>query len=103
MSFAVCNSFRVLAYVPQIVTIVRVHDGARAISYLTWISFTVSNLSTLAYALLVVSDRRMAAIFAANTACWLAIVAATACERIRHNVLPVAPTVTAQYETASVP
>lgn len=81
--FAACNSARVLAYIPQVVRVARDRDGARAISCLTWGSFMVANLSTVAYALIVVSDWRMAAIFGSNTLCCLVVVTLTACKRVR--------------------
>jgi hypothetical protein len=80
--FAACNSARVLAYIPQVVRFVRDADGARAISCLTWGSFTIANLSTVSYALLFLSDWRTAAIFGANAACCLIIVALTAYKRL---------------------
>ena len=79
--FAICNSVRVFAYVPQIVAVARDQGGASAISYTTWGLFAVSHLSTVAYALLVVDDWRMAAVFIANTLCCLVIVGLTAWKR----------------------
>ncbi len=85
--FAACNSARVLAYIPQVVRVARDHGGARAISCMTWTSFAVANMSTVIYALLVVSDWRMAAIFGANAACCLIIVAVTAYKRLEAGRL----------------
>ena len=79
--FALCNSVRVFAYVPQIVAVTRDQGGASAISYTTWGLFAVSHLSTVSYALLVVDDWRMAAVFIANTLCCLVIVGLTAWKR----------------------
>jgi uncharacterized protein with PQ loop repeat len=79
--FTACNTARVFAYLPQIVKISRDTQGAAAISYMTWGLFGVSHLSTVAYAVLVVDDWRMAAIFAANTVCCVAIVGLTAWKR----------------------
>jgi uncharacterized protein with PQ loop repeat len=79
--FTVCNTARVFAYLPQIVKISRDSQGATAISYMTWSLFGVSHLSTVAYAVLVVDDLRMAAVFAANTGCCVIIVALTAWKR----------------------
>ena len=81
--FACCNSVRILGYVPQIIRIVRDRDGARAISYGTWLSFALSHLSTVAYAVLVVSDLRMAAIFGANTVACVIILILTIHKRRR--------------------
>jgi uncharacterized protein with PQ loop repeat len=79
--FTACNTARVFAYLPQIVKIRHDTQGATAISYATWILFGVSHLSTVAYAVLVVDDWRMAAVFAANTGCCAIIVGLTAWKR----------------------
>lgn len=79
--FTLCNTARVFAYLPQIVKIGRDTQGATAISYTTWALFGVSHLSTVVYAVLVVDDWRMAAVFAANTLCCLIILGLTAWKR----------------------
>ena len=79
--FAVCKGVRVFAYVPQILAVARDVGGASAISYSTWGLFAISNLSTVAYAVLVIGDWRMAAVFVANTICCLVIVCLTAWKR----------------------
>ncbi len=79
--FTLCNTARVFAYLPQIIKIGRDTQGATAISYTTWALFGVSHLSTVAYAVLVVDDWRMAAVFAANTLCCLVILVITAWKR----------------------
>ena len=79
--FTACNTARVFAYLPQIAKIRRDTQGATAISYVTWILFGVSHLSTVLYAVLVVDDWRMAAVFAANTVCCAIIVGLTAWKR----------------------
>jgi hypothetical protein len=71
----------VFAYVPQIIAVARDTSGASAISYSTWGLFAVSHLSTVAYAVLVVDDWRMAPVFVANTICCLVIVGLTAWKR----------------------
>ena len=79
--FTACNTARVFAYLPQIVKISRDTQGATAISYVTWTLFGVSHLSTVAYAILVVNDWHMTAVFAANTLCCVIIVGLTAWKR----------------------
>jgi uncharacterized protein with PQ loop repeat len=79
--FTACNTIRVFAYLPQIVKISHDTRGAAAISYTTWGLFGVSHLSTVAYAVLVVDDWRMAAVFAANAVCCAIIVGLTAWKR----------------------
>jgi uncharacterized protein with PQ loop repeat len=95
--FTVCNTARVLAYLPQIVKISRDTQGASAISHATWALFGLSHLSTVAYAILVADDWRMAAVFAANTLCCLLILGLTAWKRAAfkaslRNVNGIGPT-----------
>ena len=89
--FTVCNTARVFAYLPQIVKISRDMQGATVISYATWALFGVSHLSTVAYAVLVVDDWRMAIIFAANTFCCLVILGLTAWKRALFKAAQTAP------------
>jgi hypothetical protein len=80
--FAACNAMRVLAYFPQIIRVARDHDGAKGLSCFTWAGFAVSNLSTVVYALVVISDWNMAAVFGVNAGFCLAIVLLTFCKRV---------------------
>lgn len=86
--FAGCNSARVLAYIPQIVSIARDRNGARGLSCLTWAGFATSNLSTVAYALVALSDWNMAAVFGVNGVFCLAIVALAVWKRVRESSDP---------------
>jgi hypothetical protein len=79
--FAISNSVRVLAYVPQIVRVAYDKDGAVAISYATWLLFAVSHSSTVLYAMVVIEDMKMAIVFAANMLCCLLIIALTVYKR----------------------
>ena len=79
--FAACNGARVVAYFPQIIRVARDHDGAKGLSCLTWAGFAASNLSTVVYALVVVPDSKMAAVFSVNAAFCLAIVSLTLWKR----------------------
>jgi uncharacterized protein with PQ loop repeat len=83
-AFAICNSVRVFAYLPQIVTVARDQNGAAAVSCTTWGLFAVSHLSTVAYAVLAVEDWRMSAVFASNLLCCLLILAFTLRQRARQ-------------------
>jgi hypothetical protein len=80
-AFTLCNALRLGAYLPQIVRIGRDAGGATAISYTTWGIFTVSNLSTVAYALITLGDPRMALVFGVNAACCVGVLAITAVKR----------------------
>lgn len=86
--FAVCNSVRVVAYLPQILAVIRDMNGASAISYTTWGLFSVSNLSTAIYAALVLGDLKMVAVFAANTGCCAVILGLTVVKRRRFKRVP---------------
>jgi hypothetical protein len=83
--FALCNSVRVFAYLPQIIAVARDPNGATAISYTTWGLFAASHLSTVAYAVLTLEDWRMAAVFGANTACCGVILGLTALKRAKFR------------------
>ena len=85
LAFTVCNSLRLLAFVPQMVCIWRDRHGASAVSCLSWGLFGVSHLATVAYALLDKADGAMAAVFAANAFCCALIIALTLWKRAEHR------------------
>lgn len=90
--FSISNCLRVIAYVPQILRVMRDREGATAVSCMTWLLFSLSHLSTVLYALLVISDWRMAVIFFANLLCSLTILGLTLYKRTsvgrRARLLP---------------
>lgn len=88
-AFAISNSVRVVAYVPQIVKIAKDNEGAAAVSNGTWALFGISHLSTVAYALVVLGDLYMTLLFTANLLCCLAIIALTFWKRRRFHALRV--------------
>lgn len=73
--FTACNVIRVLAYVPQIYRAATDKNGASAISYTTWTLFLIAHSSTVAYALVNRADWNLAACFAVNAVCCIAILA----------------------------
>ena len=83
-TFATCNSLRIFAYVPQICKAASDENGASAISYTTWSLFLLAHLSTVAYAVVNRSDWWLAACFALNATCCLAIVAVAYAKRRRY-------------------
>jgi len=85
LTFAVTNSFRVIAYLPQIILLARDQSGAAAVSCCTWMLFLVSHISTAAYAGLVLGEPWMMLIFAANAACSLVIVILALVRRQRQQ------------------
>lgn len=74
LAFLITNAGRVLAYLPQIVAIVRDRNRAVAVSCATWSLFFVSNLASALYAGIIAMDVAMMIAFAANTLCCAAIV-----------------------------
>jgi hypothetical protein len=82
--FAICNSVRVLAYVPQMRTAAVDEHGASAVSCTTWSLFLVAHVSTVAYALVNRGDWGLAACFAVNALGCLAIIAITCWKRRCH-------------------
>jgi hypothetical protein len=73
--FAACNSLRMLAYLPQIRQAAVDRNGASGISCTTWSLFLVAHLSTVAYAIVNQADWGLAACFAGNAICCIAIIA----------------------------
>lgn len=49
-TYFIFNSFRVFTYVPQIFTVSKDNTGAKAISILTWVAWTIANLTAGLYA-----------------------------------------------------
>jgi hypothetical protein len=84
-AFTLCNSARVVAYVPQITRAATDRSGAQAISFTTWILFFVSNASAVAYALVNKDDWTMAVLFLGNAVGCAAIIGVGAWKRARHR------------------
>jgi hypothetical protein len=84
-AFTLCNSFRVLAYVPQIVRAATDRSGAQAVSCATWGLFLVSHASAAAYALVNKADWTMASVFIGNAIGCGTILLIAACKRSRHR------------------
>jgi hypothetical protein len=82
--FAACNGARIVAYVPQLLKAATDKNGAVSISLMTWFLFLIANLSTVAYALINRSDLWLAACFAGNALCCVAIVVITSWKRRSH-------------------
>ena len=84
-AFTLCNSARVVAYVPQITKAATDEGGAQAISFTTWALFLVSNASAVAYALVNKEDWGMAAVFLGNAVGCAAILSIGAWKRCQHR------------------
>jgi len=83
--FTFCNTVRFVAYVPQIIRLVRDRSGAEAISFGTWGLFLVSHASAMAYALVNNEDWLMASMFLGNAVGCGAILLIAAWKRSRHG------------------
>ena len=83
--FTLCNSLRVLAYVPQIARAAADRSGAEAISFSTWGLFLLSNTSAVAYALVNKADWTMATMFLANAVGCSTILLIGAWKRSQHR------------------
>ncbi len=81
IAFTLCNSFRLLAYLPQIAKAAKDPGGAQAISFSTWGLFLFANISAVAYALVNKDDWTMAAMFLGNAAGCTAILLIAAWKR----------------------
>jgi hypothetical protein len=84
-AFTLCNSLRVVAYVPQIVKAARDRSGAQAISFGTWGLFLVSHASATAYALVNKQDWMMASVFLGNAMGCAAVLLIAAWKRSSHR------------------
>ena len=85
MAFTLCNSLRVLAYVPQIWKAAIDDGGAKAISYTTWTLFLISHLTTAAYAVTNKDDAALALMFVMNAAGCAAILTTALLRRHLHK------------------
>ena len=88
--YLVTNSVRILTYIPQIIAVWRCRDGARAISLLTWGSWTVSNIAAVLYGMLVVNDTFFIAISTINLIGCGAVTVIAAHRRIDALATPMA-------------
>jgi hypothetical protein len=66
--FNAVNCIRMLAYVPQIVTIVRGCHGAEGVSCMSWALFGLAHFATALYAWTTAGDAWMAFVFLVNCA-----------------------------------
>ncbi len=74
VAFTVVNGLRVIAYLPQIAMLLRDRSGAPGVSCTTWSLFLMAHLTTVLYAVVELRDWALAAVFALNAICCLAIV-----------------------------
>jgi hypothetical protein len=80
-AFTLCNTLRVLAYIPQIAKAIRDQSGAEAISLWTWGLFLAGHMSAMAYAVENKEDWTMASMFLGNALGCIAILVIAAWKR----------------------
>ncbi len=83
--FLCFGAVRIFAYVPQIVRVARDQNGASAISYTTWGTWTLANLATALYAAVNLRDPYLAAISCIYAMCCVCVLSLTAVKRGRHG------------------
>jgi hypothetical protein len=84
-TFTLCNSLRVLAYLPQIAKAAADRSGAEALSFSMWGLFLLSNMSAVAYAVVNRADWTMAAMFLGNAVGCTTILLIGAWKRSQHR------------------
>jgi hypothetical protein len=82
-AFAILNSARIVAYVPQLWRVYRDQNGAAAVSIVTWLLFAAANAATVSYAWFAAADGLVALVFSMNTLGCLAVAALTAGKRLK--------------------
>jgi hypothetical protein len=83
--FTLCNSLRVLAYMPQIAKAAADRSGAESLSFWMWGLFLLSNMSAVAYAVVNRADWTMAAMFMGNAVCCAIILLIGAWKRSQYR------------------
>jgi hypothetical protein len=79
--FTLCNTFRLLGYLPQLLRSTRDQSGGSSTSVTTWAMFSTANASTAAYAVVHSQDALMALLFSLNTLCCMLITSITLWKR----------------------
>jgi hypothetical protein len=98
-TYAMMNSLRIFAYLPQIVTVLRASDRAEAVSLLTWTFWALANIATTAYSAVILKDSLTMVIFAGNSVCCALVAFIVAWKRKRYSSFrafhnpPITPTV----------
>lgn len=84
-AFTLCNSLRVVAYLPQITKGARDNSGAQAVSFGTWGLFLASHAPATVYALVNKNDWAMAWVFLGNAVGCGGVLLIAAWKRSRHR------------------
>lgn len=83
--FLFFGGIRILSYLPQILRVARDHNGASAISYTTWSTWTLANLATASYAAVNLRDPYLAGVSCIYAACCALVLSLTVVKRSGHR------------------
>ena len=83
--FLLFGSIRILSYLPQIICVVRDHNGASAISYTTWSTWTLANIATASYAGVNLGDPYLAGVSCIYALCCALVLSLTVIKRSGHR------------------
>lgn len=83
VAFTICNSLRLFACMPQILSAARDRGNCAGVSCATWTMFLLANSTAGAYALVNLADLSMAVLFAGNAAC-CAVILVIVCYKRRR-------------------
>lgn len=83
--FLFFGSIRIVSYLPQIICITRDTNGASAISYTTWLLWSLAHLSTAGYAAINLNDAYLAGVSCVYALCCLMVLSLTLVKRTTHR------------------
>ncbi len=84
LAFTICNSLRLVACLPQIISAAQDRSGCAGVSCATWTMFLLANSTAAVYATVNLGDWNMAVLFAGKGLCCAAILAIVGYKRQRH-------------------
>lgn len=73
--FAACNVLRIVAYLPQMLVLLRRPAAAASFSHSTWVLFAMANLSTALYAAVAIGDTIVCVVHGFSALCCSALIA----------------------------
>ncbi len=83
--FVVTNTFRLFAYLPQIMAALKCPNGASAVSRVTWSYFALAHLTGHFYSRLVLHDPKMSMVLLGNFLACSTLVVIVSWKKMRHR------------------